>query len=190
MTVSAASGLPALDGLEQRAVLAGELADRRVSLDQLRQAEEDLDLEILVRADEASVAGPDDQRTVKGEVSLDDGALRRTRTEAMVLRERSPRGVGHRPRVRRASATPGPRARSATRRSRARSCAVERPNEDAAVARLDQQAPAHQSVERGSKRVAADVELLGECDLTEMLAGLEPAVEHLTLERILERLDA
>ena len=69
-------GLTRCDGLEQRAVLAGELTHRRVALYQLREAEQDLDLEILVRTDEAGVAGANDQRTVKGEIGLDDDALR------------------------------------------------------------------------------------------------------------------
>ncbi len=82
-------GPAALDGLEQRAVLAGELADRRVAPDELREAEEDLDLELLVRARQAGIPGPDDEGAVEGEIRLDDHALRRTRTEAVVLRERS-----------------------------------------------------------------------------------------------------
>ena len=56
-------------------MLARKLANRRIALDELREAEEDLDLEILVRAHEASVPGPDHQRTVKGEIGLDDDAL-------------------------------------------------------------------------------------------------------------------
>jgi len=49
---------------------------------------------------------------------------------------------------------------------------------------------ADEAVEGGPKRVPPDVELLGEPDLTEMLAGFEPAVKHLAFEFVLERLNA
>jgi hypothetical protein len=142
-----------------------------------------------VSANEASVARSNYQRTVEREVGLDDGALRRTRTETMVLCEGGPRRVGD-------PAACGEHARGLHLERGPQLVDLgeitggERPNEDAAVARLDEQAPAHQSVERSAKRVPPDVELLGKRDLTEMLAGLEAAVEHLALERILERLDA
>jgi hypothetical protein len=66
----------------------------------------------------------------------------------------------------------------------------ERSNEDAAVARLDEQAAAHQAIESGAERVAPNVEFLGERDLAEMLSWFEAPVEHLAFELVLEGLDA
>ncbi len=170
-------------------MLAGELPHRCVALHQLREAEQDLDLQILVRTGETRVAGANDQRTVKGEVGLDNDPLRRMGTEAIVLGQRGSSGFGHQSAL---SEHPGGLhlERGSQLVDLGEVVRRQRPDEHTTVARLDEQPPPHQAVERGAQRVPPDIELLGECDLTEMLPGLEPAVEHLTLEFVLEGLDA
>ena len=89
-------GPACLDSLDERAVLAGQLTHRSVALDQLRQAEKDLDLEILVSPSQTGVSGSNDQGAVKAQIGLHDDALRRARAEAVVLRGTQPRSASMR----------------------------------------------------------------------------------------------
>jgi hypothetical protein len=154
--------------------LGDELANGRVPLRELGEAQSDLRLQVFVDAREAPVAGADDDSPVEREVGLDHQVPGRTGREPAQARDRVVCAFRHH-----ASS----RERTERLRLERRPQLVdlhevvlgERADEDAPVPRpLEQPAP-DEAVERRPQRVPTDVILLGELDLAKVLAGRELA---------------
>ncbi len=189
MAASAAAGLPRSMAASSAPCSRGELADGGISLHQLGEAQQDLSAECLVRVDQSSISRAGDDGAMEAEIGLHDRPLRGPVSQSAMMRERTARSIGHRSTCRQA-----PCRLDLDRRAQlvdlAQVLSSQRTDEESAVARLDDQPAANQSVERRAKRVPTDLELLGEADLAEMLPRRITAVKHLSGERGLERVDS